>query len=110
MKRELNVRKKSIELYHLPFLEGRPVKDGNISLANGATTGQFILNHNSDTQVPAYRITTGYKPTYKGSASYPDGTPILMSDFYSSTNTDSDNYKDWTSPFTYDTHYDRRGW
>lgn len=33
-----------------------------------------------------------------------------MNDFYSSTNTDSDSYKDWTSPFTYDTHYDRRGW
>lgn len=82
-------------------------KDGNISLANGATTGQFILSHNSDTQVPAYKITTGYKPTYKGSASYQDGTPIKMSDFYSSTNTDSDSYKDWTSPFTYDTHYDR---
>ena len=85
-------------------------KDGNISLANGATTGQFILSHNSDSQVSAYKITTGYKPTYKGSTSYPDGTPILMSDFYSSTNTDSDSYKDWTSPFTYDTHYDRRGW
>ena len=85
-------------------------KNGNISLANGATTGQFILSHNSDSQVPAYKITTGYKPTYKGSASYPDGTPIKMSDFYSSTNTDSDSYKDWTSPFTYDTHYDRRGW
>ena len=85
-------------------------KDGNISLANGATTGQFILSHNSDTQVPAYKITTGYKPTYKGSSSYPDGTPILMSDFYSSTNTDSDSYKDWTTPVTYDTHYDRCGW
>ena len=84
--------------------------DGNISLANGATTGQFILSHNSDTQVPAYKITTGYKPTYKDSASYPDETPILMNDFYSSTNTDSDSYKDWTSPFTYDTPYDRRGW
>lgn len=40
----------------------------------------------------------------------PDGTPILMSHFYSSTNTDSDSYQDWTSPFTYDTHYDRHGW
>ena len=85
-------------------------KNGNISLANGATTGQFILSHNSDSKVPAYKITTGYKPTYKGSVSYPDGTPIKMSDFYSTTNTDSDSYKDWTSPFTYDTHYDRRGW
>ena len=82
-------------MYRLPFSEGRPAKDGNIRLANGATTGQFILSHNSDTQVPAYKITTGYKPTYKGSASYPDGTPIKMSDFYSTTNTDSDSYKDW---------------
>ena len=85
-------------------------KNGNISLANGATTGQFILSHNSDSQVPAYKITTGYKPTYKGSASYPDGTPIKMSDFYSTTDTDSSSWKDLTSPFTYDTHYDRRGW
>lgn len=53
-------------------------KNRNISLANGATTGQFILSHNSDSQVPAYKITTGYKPTYKGSALYPDGTPIKM--------------------------------
>lgn len=67
-------------------------KNGNISLANGATTSQFILSHNSDIQVPAYKITTGYKPTYKGSASYPDGTPIKMSDFYSSTGQDCDLY------------------
>ena len=33
-----------------------------------------------------------------------------MSDFYTNTDTDSDSWKDWTSPFTYDTHYDRRGW
>lgn len=79
-------------------------KNGNISLANGATTGQFILSHNSDSQVPAYKITTGYKPTYKGSASYPDGTPIKMSDFYSSTGQDCDWYFDWGS------HYDRKGW
>lgn len=85
-------------------------KNGNISLSNGATAGQFILSHNSDVTTPAYKITTGYKPTYNGSSSYPDGTPIKMSDFYSSTNTDSDSYKDWTSPVTYDTHYDRRGW
>lgn len=85
-------------------------KNSHISLANGATTGQFILSHNSDCQVPAYKITTGYRPTYKGSTSYPDGTPIKMSDFYTNTDTDSDSWKDWTSPFTYDTHYDRRGW
>ena len=85
-------------------------KNSHISLANGATTGQFILSHNSDSQVPAYKITTGYRPTYKGSTSYPDGTPIKMSDFYTNTDTDSDSWKDWTSPFTYDTHYDRRGW
>ena len=85
-------------------------KNGNIRLENGATTGQFILSHNSDSQVAAYKITTGYRPTYKGSTSYPDGTPIKMSDFYSTTDTDSSSWKDWTSPFTYDTHYDRRGW
>ena len=79
-------------------------KNGNISLANGTTTGQFILSHNSDSQVPAYKITTGYKPTYKGSASYPDGTPIKMSDFYSSTGQDCDWYFDWGN------HYDRKGW
>ena len=85
-------------------------KNGSISLANGGTPGQFILSHNSDVQVPAYKITTGYRPTYKGSTSYPDGTPIKMSDFYATTNTDSDSWKDWTSPVTYDTHYNRCAW
>jgi len=85
-------------------------KNGNISLANGATQGQFVLSHDTDTTVPAYKITTGYKPTFKGSSSYPDGTPIKASDFYTTTRTDSDSYKDWTSPFTYEEHYDRRGW
>ena len=85
-------------------------KNGNISLSNGATTGQFILSHNSDATTPAYKITTGYKPTYNSSSSYPDGTPIKMSDFYSSTNTDSNSYQDWQNPFYYETHYDRRGW
>ena len=81
-----------------------------VSLSNGATSGQFILSHSTDTTVPAYKITTGYKPTYNGSSSYPDGTPIKMSDFYSTTNTDSDSYQDWQNPFYYETHYDRRGW
>lgn len=85
-------------------------KNGNLSLTSGATSGQFILSHNADSTTPAYKITTGYKPTYKGSASYPDGTPIKMSDFYTTTNTDSDSYKDWDGPFYYETHYDRRGW
>ena len=79
-------------------------KNGNISLSNGATTGQFILSHNSDSKVPAYKITTGYKPTYKGSASYPDGTPIKMSDFYSSTGQDCDWYWEW-----FENHYNRIG-
>lgn len=85
-------------------------KNGNISLSNGATAGQFILSHNTDVTVDAYKITTGYKPTYKGSSSYPDGTPIKMSDFYSTTSTDSSSYKDWQNPFYYEVHYDRRGW
>ena len=85
-------------------------RNSNISLANGATPGQFILSHNSDIQVPAYKITAGYRPTYNGSTSYPDGTPIKMSDFYATTNTDSDSWKDWTSPVTYNTHYNRCGW
>ena len=85
-------------------------KNSNIVLSNGAVAGQFILGHKSDQKQAAYKITAGYKPTYKGSTSYPDGTPIKLSDFVVNTNTDSDSYKDWTSPFTYDTHYDRRGW
>ena len=84
-------------------------RNGNISLVKGATPGQFILTHNSDSQVPAYKITTGYKPTYKGSTSYPDGTPIKLSDFYSTTSTDSDSWKDWENPVYYVTHYDRQG-
>ena len=80
-------------------------KNGNISLSNGATTGQFILSHNSDSKVPAYKISTGYKPTYKGSSSYPDGTPIKMSDFYSSTGQDCNLYFGLTQA-----HFNRIGW
>lgn len=85
-------------------------KNADLVLESGAAAGQFILGHKTDTKQAAYKITTGYKPTYKGKASYPDGTPINLSDFTVVTDTDSDSYKDWTSPFTYDTHYDRKAW
>ena len=85
-------------------------KNADLVLENGAAEGQFILSHKTDTKQAAYKITTGYRPTYKGKASYPDGTPINLSDFTVVTDTDSDSYKDWTSPFTYDTHYDRKAW
>lgn len=65
-------------------------RDANILLAKGATDGQFILSHKTDTQVPAYRINKGYRPTYKGSTSYPDGTPIKLTDFSSYTWSDCD--------------------
>ena len=77
-------------------------RDANILLAPGATDGQFILSHKADTQVPAYRINKGYRPTFKGSTSYPDGTPIKLTDFSSVTWSDCD----WHCvPF--DNHYTR---
>ena len=79
-------------------------KNENIALENGVTNGQFILSHNRDCQVAAYKITEGYRPTYKGSIYYPDGTPILMSDFYSSTNQECSWYFEWGN------HYNRISW
>ncbi|MBD5446191.1 MAG: hypothetical protein HDR32_00180, partial [Treponema sp.] len=70
-------------------------RDANILLAPGATDGQFILSHKADTQVPAYRINKGYRPTFKGSTSYPDGTPIKLTDFSSYTWSDCDYFWDW---------------
>lgn len=70
-------------------------RDTNILLAPGATGGQFVLSHKADTQVPAYRINKGYRPTYKGSTSYPDGTPIKLTDFSSYTWSDCDYFWDW---------------
>lgn len=85
-------------------------KNSAIELSNGATSGQFILSHKTDTKKPAYKITTGYRPTYKEKTSYPDGTPIKFADFTATNSTDSDSYKDWQNPFYYETHYDRRAW
>ena len=83
----------------------RDNKNENLKLSAGATGGQFILSHNTDTTAPAYKITTGYKPTYKDSPNYPDGTPIKMEDFTSYTDSDCDWYvKDFNN------HYKRWGW
>ncbi|MCQ2590053.1 MAG: hypothetical protein MJ179_06480, partial [Treponema sp.] len=79
-------------------------KNDDIILENGNGPGQFSLSHKIDKTESAYVITTGYRPTYKGSIYYPDGTPIKMSDFYYTTATDSDWYFDWGS------HYERIGW
>lgn len=79
-------------------------KNADIMLESGSTTGQFVISHKMDMTAPAYRIDTGYRPTYKGKTSYPDGTPIRISDFRSSTDSDCDWYFDWGN------HYDRRGW
>lgn len=80
-------------------------KNTNLKLSPGPTSGQYILSHDTDVTEPAYRITTGYKPTYKGSASYPDGTPIKMSDFSFYTDTDCHWYAK-----NFQDHYKRWGW
>lgn len=75
-----------------------------ISLTACAAEGQFILSHSTDITQPAYKIITGYAPTYKGSRSYPDGTPISIYDFYRSGWEDCNWYLDW-----FVSHYDRWG-
>ena len=81
----------------------------NLILEPTGIEGCFSLSHTADYTSPAYVITEGYVPAYKGSTYYPDGTPIALSDFYSTTSTDSDSYDDWQNPFYYETHYDRIG-
>ncbi|MCM1322209.1 MAG: Ig-like domain-containing protein [Bacteroides sp.] len=80
-------------------------KDTNILLEPGAVSGQFILSHKTDFQSPAYRINKGYRPTYKGSVSYPDGTPIKLDDFREEWA--SDDYHWWN--LTGD-HNKRKAW
>lgn len=77
----------------------------------GTTTVHAKLVATSTNTVQAtYKITTGYKPTYKDKTSYPNGTLINFSDFTVVRATDSNSYKDWINPFTYDTYYDRKTW
>lgn len=56
--------------------------------------GTYTIAHNQDVTKDAYRINIGYRPTYNGSTSYPDGTPIQPEDFKISTSS-SNNGEGW---------------
>ncbi len=43
--------------------------------------GTYSIIHKQDVTKDAYRINTGYKPTYNGSPNYPDGSEISPKDF-----------------------------
>ena len=55
--------------------------------------GTFTISHNNDVTKGAYRINTGYRPTYNGSTKYPDGTNISINDF--AINVKNVNYYNW---------------